>query len=61
VKNLDALSQGLIRYAAWAMATTFGSAGVFMVWAGFYYHPAWRNALIYLVLAIGIERVRPKE
>ena len=60
MKNLDGLSLGLIRYAAWAMATTFGSASVFMAWAGFYYHPAWSRALIYFILAIGIELVRPK-
>lgn len=58
--NLDALSLGLIRYAAWAMAVTFGSASVFMFWAGFYYQPAWGKALIYFVIATGIELVRPK-
>ena len=61
MKNLDGLSLGLIRYAAWAMATTFGSAAVFMAWAGFYYQPAWGKALIYFVLAVGIEIVRPKD
>jgi len=58
--NLDTLSMALIRYGAWAMAITFGSASVFMLWAGFYYHPAWGRALIYFILATGIELVRPK-
>ena len=50
----------LIRYATWAMAVTFGSASVFMLWACLYYPPAGGRALIYFILATGIERVRPK-
>lgn len=59
--KLDALSMALIRYAAWAMAVTFGSASVFMLWASLYYPPALERALIYFVLATGIELVRPKK
>ena len=59
--KLDALSMSLIRYAAWAIATSFGSASVFMLWASFYYPPAAERALIYFVLATGIELVRPKK
>lgn len=58
--KLDALSMSLIRYAAWAMAVTFGSASVFMLWASLYYTPALSRALIYFILAVGIEHIRPK-
>jgi hypothetical protein len=56
----DALSIALVRYAAWAMAIIFGSASIFMLWASLYYPPAAERALIYFVLATGIELVRPK-
>jgi hypothetical protein len=50
----------LIRTGAWALAVTFGSASVFMAWASFYYLPAAKDAIIYFVLALGIELLRPK-
>jgi hypothetical protein len=43
-----------------AMIIAFGSASVFMLWASLYYPLAAERALIYFVLAIGIELVRPK-
>ena len=59
--KLDALSVMLIRGAAWAIALCFGSASVFMLWASLYYPPAAKQALIYFVLATGLELVRPKK
>jgi hypothetical protein len=60
MNNLDAVSVMLIRTGAWALAVTFGSASVFMAWASFYYLPAAKDAIIYLVLALGLELLRPK-
>jgi hypothetical protein len=58
--NLDALSMTTIRYAAHILAIIFGAASVSMLWASLYYPEAAGKALIYFILATGIERIRPK-
>ncbi len=58
--NLDALSMTTIRYACQILAIIFGAAGVLMLWASLYYTRAAEYALIYFILATGIDRIRPK-